>query len=151
MENHGRLLAYDISQKRLAQLPRRAERAGANVSTLDQKNLAMLRGACDLVLVDAPCSGSGAWRRNPDAKWRLTPEDLKGLTQTQQNLLTQAQELTAENGRIAYVTCSLFECENTEIVSAFLKSKGRFRLTKSRQFTPLDGADGFYVAILQSG
>lgn len=150
MKNQGRLLAYDFSQKRLAQLPPRANRAGAMISTITQKDLSGLQGACDLVLVDAPCSGSGAWRRNPDAKWRLTQEDLNALTQTQQKLLAQAQQLTTKGGRIAYVTCSLFDQENLDIVKAFEQSQDRFQMSQSRQFTTLDGADGFYVAILRS-
>lgn len=150
MQNHGRLLAYDISQKRLAQLKPRADRAAAKVSMLDQQDLAGLQGTCDLVLIDAPCSGSGAWRRNPDAKWRLTPTALDTLKQTQFDLLTQAQDLVSETGRIAYATCSIFDVENTAIASEFEKSQDRFRLAEDRQFTPLDGADGFYAAIFQS-
>ncbi|MEM7057180.1 MAG: RsmB/NOP family class I SAM-dependent RNA methyltransferase [Pseudomonadota bacterium] len=149
MANTGRLMAYDISQRRLAQLAPRADRAGAKVTMLTPVRLKDQYGACDLVLVDAPCSGSGAWRRNPDAKWRLTPDALDELTRAQQSLLRQAANLTSENGRIAYITCSMFQVENTQVVEGFLQSQGRFRLAQSRHFTPLDGADGFYVAVLQ--
>lgn len=149
MRNQGRLMAYDVSQKRLAQLPVRAKRAGARITLLSRNDLQSLENSCDLVLVDAPCSGSGAWRRNPDAKWRLTQDALDGLTETQGALLDQAADLTAENGRIAYVTCSLFDCENSAITSGFLVRDTRFELVSQRQFTPLDGADGFFVGILQ--
>ena len=146
MANQGRLIAYDISPGRLAALTPRADRAGARIETLSKRDLETLQGACDLVLVDAPCSGSGAWRRNPDAKWRLTPNRLQDLTNVQLSLLLQAADLTAPKGRIAYVTCSLLETENTVVVDSFLRLNANYRLADQSAFTPLDGTDGFFIA-----
>ena len=146
MANQGRLMAYDISPDRLAALTPRADRAGARIETLSKGDLETFQGACDLVLVDAPCSGSGAWRRNPDAKWQFTPNRLQDLTNIQQSLLSQAADLTAPKGRIAYVTCSLLSIENTDAVDSFLRQNASYRLVDQTAFTPLDGTDGFFIA-----
>jgi len=100
------------------------------------------------VMTDVPCSGSGAWRRNPDAKWRLTPERLATLIETQDAVLDQAAGLVVAGGMIAYMTCSLFTCENADRIDAFLHRHPGWRIVNLRQITPLEGADGFFCAIL---
>ena len=151
MENQGQIIAHDSAPQRIAGLPERADRAGAKISTITTAALGTLSGQCDLVVVDAPCSGSGAWRRNPDAKWRLTADRLTELNRIQSDVLDTAVRMIRPRGRIAYITCSMFAVENTEIVNDFLARHPGFSLTRNRQFTHLDGADGFYVAILRQG
>jgi len=149
MRHRGRLFAHDAAPARLAQLAPRAERAGIAVETLGPD--AALPGGCDLVLVDAPCSGSGAWARNPDAKWRLTPEGLAALTATQDALLDRALGCLAPGGRLVYATCSLMAAENGARIDAFLARHPGFVLRDRRQWTPLDGGDGFFAAVLARG
>ena len=115
----ARIYAYDISLKRMAAIPERAERAGVEIELLTKDDLAQMAGKADLVFLDAPCSGSGAWRRNPDAKWRLTPERLSELTRMQSELLYQATGLCRPGGRIVYGTCSILRAENQMQTEAF--------------------------------
>lgn len=147
MAGQGRLIAHDSSPERLAQLPDRAARAGAQVVRVAPGETAALAGRCDVVLVDAPCSGSGAWRRNADAKWRLTPAGLEALSALQTQVLAQAARAVRPGGRLVYATCSMLDCENAARAAAFLASHPEF-CTESppRQLTPADGGDGFFVA-----
>lgn len=146
MGGRGRLMAYDIAPTRLVPLSERAERAGARVEMLGPDDLLGLVGVCDLVLVDAPCSGSGAWRRNPDARWRLTRARLDELCATQAALIDQAARLAAPRGRVVYATCSMFACENDERIDGFLAQAPNWCATGRLRLTPLDGGDGFYAA-----
>ncbi len=148
MNGHGRLYAHDIAPQRIAALPQRAERAGAAVKIVETATLARLEGACDLVFVDAPCSGSGAWRRNPDSKWRLRPADLDRLATTQDDLIHQATRFLAPGGRIVYATCSILSRENDARVESFLRRCGRRRLLRRLVLAPPDGGDGFYAAVV---
>ena len=161
------ILATDSNRARLSKLAPRAERAGAAIDTrllsppreLDE--LADWREAADLVLVDAPCSGSGTWRRNPEGRWRLTPERLDRIVETQWRLLGIAADLVKPGGRLVYAVCSLLSREGAGQISAFLdghsswisedpaiaggRSDGAGRL-----LTPgHDGTDGFFVARLK--
>jgi 16S rRNA (cytosine967-C5)-methyltransferase len=148
----GRLLAHDVAPRRLAQIAARAKRAGAPITVLTPGAVEALTAACDLVLVDAPCSGAGAWARNPDAKWRLTPETLAELTQTQDAVLAEAAVCVRPGGRLLYATCSLLPVENEARVAAFLQSAGGaagFGVETVRRWTPDAGADGFFAAILR--
>jgi 16S rRNA (cytosine967-C5)-methyltransferase len=125
MQNHGQIYATDSDKRRLAPIHARVARAGArNVQILTPKGvgdvLADLRGRADRVLIDAPCTGIGAWRRNPDAKWRMRPGALEIRTQEQAVLLDQAAGLLKPGGHIVYVTCSLLKEENNDQVRGFL-------------------------------
>ena len=151
MAGRGRLFAHDVAAQRIAALPERALRAGAAVEIVDTFALARLHGACDLVFVDAPCSGSGAWRRNPDSKWRLRPADLQRLIATQDELLLQAATLLAPGGRIVYATCSILPRENDARVESFLRRSDRLTVQRCLALTPLDGGDGFYAALIGHG
>jgi len=148
MENRGRLVAHDSEPQRLAQLGPRAARAGATVAAVEPGGTGALASACDLVLVDAPCSGSGAWARNPDAKWRLTPERLSDLTRLQDAVLADAALAVRPGGRLVYATCSLLPAENAETVARFLAANPDFAEAGRRSWTPLDGGDGFFAAML---
>jgi len=135
--------AHDALIGRMADLPERARRAGARIVTVADPH-----GPYDLVLCDVPCSGSGAWRRQPEAKWRLTPDRLEELRRIQAEILDRAAPLVASGGVLAYATCSLLAAENTEQVRNFEARTQGWRCLSHRQFTPLDGADGLFIAQL---
>ena len=150
MEGRGRLHAHDIAPRRLAQLDERARRAGVEVTLHEpgqgRSPTAALAGRCDLVFVDAPCSGSGAWRRNPDAKWRLTAGQLAAYVQTQDTILAEAAAAVRPGGRLIYATCSMLRVENEERLGAFLAAHANFRARRAPLvLTPLDGGDGFFA------
>ena len=137
--------AYDISSARMGDLSVRAKRAGARVTIL--KDPAM-SAPYDLILVDAPCSGSGSWRRDPQGKWALTAARLAALVQVQADILQRAVGLLAPDGVLAYVTCSLLSEENEAQVAGFVARHLGFPVTHQRRFSPLEGGDGFFVTLL---
>ena len=118
--------AYDIDPKRMTDIPRRAALAGAQIALLARKDLRAFADTADLVFVDAPCSGSGAWARNPDAKWATRPARLERLAAAQDDALDGAARCVRPGGRLIYATCSLFAQENQERVAAFLKRRPDF-------------------------
>jgi 16S rRNA (cytosine967-C5)-methyltransferase len=127
MHNEGRLLAFDISAERLESARHRIDRAGASMITthlVDQPPEVV----ADRVLVDAPCSGSGAWRRNPAAKWRTSPATIAEFAQRQADILDTAAHAVRPGGVLLYATCSLFRAENHDQVDAFLRRHRDFRL-----------------------
>ncbi|RRH72623.1 RsmB/NOP family class I SAM-dependent RNA methyltransferase [Falsigemmobacter faecalis] len=138
--------AHDISFARMSDLPARAERARAEITLVET---AALSGDYDLVLADAPCSGSGAWRRQPEARWRLDAAGLARLTALQAEVLASAAAHVAPGGRLAYATCSLLEAENGAQIAAFLAANPGYRLLHELRLTPAEGGDGFYMALLQ--
>jgi 16S rRNA (cytosine967-C5)-methyltransferase len=146
MRGEGRLLAWDANRRRMADLPERARRAGAAVRVLEDDELAALKPVCDLVLVDAPCSGTGAWRRKPEGKWRLTPEELAGYPPLQDAILYAASAKLKPGGRLVYATCSLLARENEARAAAFAARHPDWRPDGERRLSPLDGGDGFFVA-----
>jgi 16S rRNA (cytosine967-C5)-methyltransferase len=167
MSDRGEILACDIDRSRLSRLAPRAARAGASIietRLLDPGReagaLADWRDRGDVVLVDAPCSGTGTWRRNPEARWRLTPERLDRLVTTQRTLLDIAATLVQPDGAMVYVVCSLLDAEGAGQVDAFLTRHPGWRAEPldlpagrshgaGRRLTPAhDGTDGFFVARL---
>ncbi|MEM7508707.1 MAG: RsmB/NOP family class I SAM-dependent RNA methyltransferase [Pseudomonadota bacterium] len=150
MQNRGRLFAYDAAPQRLAQIAPRAARAGARITCLDDAGLQDLAGSCDLVFVDAPCSGTGAWRRTPEAKWALTPSRLDELTALQANILMQARRFLRPGGRMIYATCSLLNLENEARIDAFLEQHPHFRPGESLSLTDLAQGDGFFAQVLRN-
>jgi 16S rRNA (cytosine967-C5)-methyltransferase len=134
----------------MVDLPARAARAGARIRLADGAGLARA-APFDLVLCDVPCSGSGAWRRSPEAKWALTQARLDELTAMQDAILDRAAPLVAAGGTLAYVTCSLLEVENADRIAAFLARTPGWQVVARRRLTPLDGGDGFYMAHLTRG
>jgi 16S rRNA (cytosine967-C5)-methyltransferase len=125
MQNKGQIYSTDDDKRRLAPIHDRLKRSGArNVQVRTPKSvggeLDDLKGRIDLVLIDAPCTGTGAWRRNPDAKWRMRPGALEQRQKEQAEVLDRAVPLLKAGGRIAYITCSLLEEENADQVRAFL-------------------------------
>jgi len=167
IDNEGVLVAADTDRGRLSRLAPRAERAGALVSETVLLNpareleaLAAWMGRADAVLVDAPCSGSGTWRRNPEARWRLTEPGLERLVALQRRLLDVAAELVRPGGRLVYVTCSLLDEEGPDQAEAFLAAHPGWtvdppqlplghRRGPGTRLTPFrDGTDGFFIARL---
>ncbi|HGG06518.1 MAG TPA: RsmB/NOP family class I SAM-dependent RNA methyltransferase [Aliiroseovarius sp.] len=142
------LYAHDANPARLRDLPKRAARAGADLTIVDRTG-AGAAAPFDIVLADVPCSGSGAWRRSPDAKWDLTAEKLDELCAIQAGILDEIVDLTAPDGMIAYATCSLLEVENQAQTSAFLARHPEWKLVDEMRLTPLEQGDGFYLALLK--
>jgi 16S rRNA (cytosine967-C5)-methyltransferase len=176
MENRGQIYASDLDSRRLAPIHPRLARAGArNVQVRTPQTgsdvLADLDGRIDLVLVDAPCTGTGTWRRNPDSKWRVRPGSLEIRRREQATVLDRAARLARPGGRIAYVTCSVLPEENDEAVASLCEREphmavldpaevvarsglpldpGRLRTAHGLQLSPHRTAtDGFYISILE--
>jgi 16S rRNA (cytosine967-C5)-methyltransferase len=145
MQGRGRLIAHDRDARRLRDLPARAARAGAAVEIVPTEGLASLAGTCDLVFVDAPCSGSGSWRRDPGGKWRLTPERLAALTGIQAAILADAARCLRPGGRLAYATCSVLDAENRQGARHFGRPP-----SASLRLTPAAGTDGFFCGVWTS-
>ncbi len=143
----ARVIAHDALLRRMADLTVRAERAGVSIAQATTAELPGL-GAFDVVLTDVPCSGSGTWRRDPEAKWRLTPQALEDLIKTQAQILDEAAILVAPTGRLIYMTCSLFEAENEAQIIAFLERNSGWTCAAQRVDTPLTASDGFFTAEL---
>jgi len=142
MQGHGKIVAHDISKRSLQELQKRARRAGASIETTLYP-----KGEFSHVVVDAPCSGSGTWRRCPDAKLKLTQQQVKNLVKLQAEILDQAARFVAPNGKLHYMTCSLFEQENQLQMRSFLKTHMNFRLLHHQQWTPaVTHTDGFFLA-----
>ncbi|MEM9709415.1 MAG: RsmB/NOP family class I SAM-dependent RNA methyltransferase [Pseudomonadota bacterium] len=138
--------AYDAIPARLDDLAPRAKRAAANIRILRHDDA--LAPPYDLVVADVPCSGSGAWRRQPEAKWNLTPERLTALESLQSDILDEAALQTAKGGRLAYITCSLLSTENETQIEKFLARKSGWTCRELRRISPLAGGDGFFFSVL---
>ena len=156
MKNSGRLYAFDVSARRLEKLKPRLARSGlSNVHPIcldaaHTTKLKRLAGKMDRVLVDAPCSGLGTLRRNPDLKWRQTPEAVAELTTRQSEILATAAKLVRPGGHLLYATCSLLPEENEDIAQGFLGAHSGWRLLEEQRFLPHTHAtDGFYAALMQ--
>lgn len=143
----GRFTAHDVAFERMTDLPVRAARAGVRIGLARTADLKP--GSQDLVLVDAPCSGSGTWRRTPDAKWRLTPERLAELCVLQARILDEAMTFARSGGILVYMTCSLLRAENEDQLAAFHARHLRAELLDQRRFSPLTGGDGFFLAVMR--
>lgn len=156
MENKGQLIALDIFPEKLYELKRRVKRAGAfNIETRaieSSKVVKKLYGKADRVLIDAPCSGLGVLKRNPDTKWKLTPEKLEKVQQTQLEILKQYSRIVNPKGKMVYATCSILPSENQHQIKAFLESEQgkNFKLEKEQTiFAHKSNFDGFYMALLK--
>jgi 16S rRNA (cytosine967-C5)-methyltransferase len=143
------VIAHDAEPARMADLPARAARAGDPIRRVATEEITA-HGPFDLVVADVPCSGSGAWRRQAEAKWRLTEPELARLGRLQGEILTRAASHVRPGGALAYVTCSLLDEENAARVDAFLAAaQGRWACERQHRFTPLDGGDGMFLALLR--
>jgi 16S rRNA (cytosine967-C5)-methyltransferase len=172
MGSQGRIYAFDVSEKRLSQLKPRLKRSGLSnlhpqvIHTENDLKVKRLAGKIDRVLVDAPCSGLGTLRRNPDMKWRQNADSVTELMQKQRAILAAASRLPKPGGRLVYATCSILPEENEAAVEAFLATHPDFRLLNAaevlaEQHIPLDtgkylrltphvhGTDGFFAAAME--
>nr|WP_306266873.1 RsmB/NOP family class I SAM-dependent RNA methyltransferase [Pararhizobium sp. IMCC3301] len=175
MKNTGKLYAYDNDRNRQSGIFERLQRAGADQTIVlkpDDGRLADLLGGCDRVVVDAPCTGSGTWRRKPDAKWRLTEKQLQARQEEQQIVLEEAAPFVRQEGFLIYMTCSVLAAENEDSVAGFLNGNPAFELVSAGEvwqdiygfdkpqpwsadmmsitLTPASTAtDGFYFAVMQ--
>jgi len=146
IKGQGAVVAHDIATVRMNDLPARAARAGARISIASPGHRELLVDSFDLVFVDAPCSGTGSWRRTPDAKWRFTPDDLENLISIQAEVLNKAATYVKAGGVLCYATCSFLAQENMDQIEAFLAASPEFSLEDSRLFTPIEIGDGFFAA-----
>lgn len=175
MQSQGKIQAFDINARRMRDIKSRSRRATTDIieplvisgNDSDIELLEPLIAQIPRVFVDAPCSGSGTWRRQPDQKWNLTAERLDELTALQQDILSRASMLVAPGGRLIYATCSIFNAENEIQVEAFLKQHPDYKIVpvsklwtevglsgsydaEFLKLTPLDfGSDGFFTAVLE--
>ena len=175
MQNKGQLYAFDADRLRLAPIHERLKRAGVrNIQVRDPASSTLddLEGQMDLVFIDAPCTGTGVWRRRPDSKWRLTEKALNDRIEDQRTVLQRACRYVKPGGRLAYVTCSLLPQENQQQIDWFLNENTGYSLVSLSDswrelvpskpqpkyatlrgemlFTPAStGTDGFFVALLK--
>lgn len=154
MENKGQLIATDIYESKLKKLKKRARRGGVhNVTTKSidsSKVMKKMKGTADRVLIDAPCSGIGVLRRNPDSKWKLQPEFVENIKKTQAEILESYSALVKDGGKLVYATCSVLPSENEDQVKLFLKNHPEFKFIKDNKVSVhKSGFDGFYMALLE--
>lgn len=141
------VFAHDKNPQRMKDLPQRAERADCHIRVLSASDVEA-HAPYDLVLCDVPCSGSGAWRRTPDAKWAFTAEKLQALHRTQSEILNAAAQITKPGGVLAYATCSVLKSENEEAIAAFIKAHPTWSCTFQQRFDIDASGDGFFTAHL---
>ena len=154
-ENKGQIIAMDIFKNKLFELKRRAKRNNAfNIETRlieNNKSTKRLHGKIDRLLIDAPCSGLGVLRRNPDSKWKLSQNFLDKIKDTQQEILKRYSPMLKENGKLVYATCSILPSENELQIKRFLKTEQgkKFKVEDEKKISPAQsGFDGFYMARL---
>ncbi len=154
-ENKGQIIAMDIFKNKLFELKRRAKRNNAfNIETRlieNNKSIKRLHGKIDRLLIDAPCSGLGVLRRNPDSKWKLSQNFLDKIKDTQQEILKRYSPMLKENGKLVYATCSILPSENELQIKRFLKTEQgkKFKVEDEKKISPAQsGFDGFYMARL---
>lgn len=152
MKNKGQIIALDIYEWKLAELKRRAKRAGAhNIEARfieDNKVIKRLHEKADRVLIDAPCSGLGVLKRNPDSKWKIDQDFIDRIKKEQQQILQDYSKMLKKGGKMVYATCSILPSENNEQVETFLQENEGFKLLKEEKVMPSEGFDGFYMALI---
>ena len=153
MKNKGQIIALDIYEWKLAELKRRAKRAGSfNIETRfieDNKVIKRLHNTADRLLIDAPCSGLGVLKRNPDSKWKIDEDFINRIKTEQENILQNYSKILKKGGKMVYATCSILPSENGEQVRKFLAENTEFALVKEENIMPSDGYDGFYMALIE--
>jgi 16S rRNA (cytosine967-C5)-methyltransferase len=153
MQNKGRIVAMDTEGWKLDELKKRAKRAGANNIEAkvieNSKTIKRLASSADRLLLDVPCSGLGVLKRNPDAKWKLSPDYISKVKTIQQQILSEYATLVKPGGMLVYSTCSILPSENEEQVKQFLASNPAYELVDENHCWPSDGFDGFYMALIK--
>ena len=168
MKNKGQIYAFDINESRLKELKVRAKRSKHHIfqsHVLTVKNrdsiLGEFKGKMDRVILDVPCTGTGTWRRNPESRWRISPESVESYIRTQRGLMDEAWEMVKPGGRVAYMTCSILKGENELQIEQFIEGHGDAKLIPIKKqgieamegtllLSPFSrGTDGFFVVILE--
>ena len=156
MDNKGQIIAMDFYESKLKKLKVRARRNGVHnieLKTIDStKPIKKLHGKADRLLIDAPCSGLGVLRRNPDAKWKLEPQFIDRIKNTQKEVLRDYSKMVKNGGKMVYATCSILPSENENQIDNFLTSEEgkEFTLVKDKNvLAHTSGFDGFYMALLE--
>jgi 16S rRNA (cytosine967-C5)-methyltransferase len=152
LQNKGQLLAMDVEERKLEELQRRAKRAAATIETKvisSEKTISALEGKADRLLLDVPCSGLGVLKRNPDAKWKLSPQAIEEVKQKQKQILREYSRMVKPGGLMVYATCSILPSENEEQVKHFLEGNKSFDLVKEKTIYPSEGFDGFYLCLMK--
>lgn len=155
MNNKGNITALDVEEEKLYQLAKRAKRAAVSIiktqTITSSDTIKNLYDTADRLLLDVPCSGLGTLKRSPHIKWRLTPDFLEQIKQTQQHILQTYTPICKKGGQLVYATCSILPSENQRQVQTFLASEAgsAFQLLKEKQILPNEGFDGFYMALLK--
>ena len=149
MNNKGLIWAYDITTKKLFELTKRASRAHIDIIEI-KTQLPPPTKQFDYVVVDAPCSGCGTWRRNPHLRWQLTEKQLNHIVLSQTDILNRAEAYVKANGLLAYITCSLTLDENENQVELFLKTHPNYRIIKQKRYSPWrTDTDGFFLCLMK--
>lgn len=154
MQNKGRIISLDIFEWKLKELKRRAKRAGVSIIETrlieSSKTIKKLAGSADRVLIDAPCSGLGILKRNPDIKWKLSIESLDSIKKEQAKIISDYSVMVKPGGKLIYVTCSILPSENEKVVDHFLSEHPNFKKVKEKKIMPSEsGFDGFYMAMVE--
>ena len=156
MKNQGHILSMDVQPQKLKDLSERVFKAGVEIvrtKTIESnKTIEKLKNQFERVLLDVPCSGFGVLKRNPDSKWKSSPQELEGLIKLQRDILCQYTQMCKQDGLVVYATCSIFKAENEEQIKWFLNSKqgvGWQLLSEHRIWPDVHGCDGFYAAVLK--
>lgn len=154
MKNKGRIVAMDVEQWKLDELQKRARRAGvSNMETRfieSSKTIKRLENSADRLLLDVPCSGLGVLKRNPDAKWKLSPDFIDKVKTLQQHILNDYCQMLKPGGLMVYSTCSILSSENEKQVQQFMKQQeGKFEILEEKRSWPSEGFDGFYMALMK--
>ncbi len=154
MKNKGRIIGMDVEKWKLDELQKRARRAGvSNLETRiieSSKTIKRLENTADRLLLDVPCSGLGVLKRNPDAKWKLSPEFITEVKALQQHILQDYGNILKKGGLMVYSTCSILPAENEEQIEIFLsKNKDGFEFIEEQYSWPSAGFDGFYMALIR--
>lgn len=152
MDNSGQMISMDVEARKLAELEKRAKRQGVDIIQTRLVNVAALKelhNSADRLLLDVPCSGTGVIKRKPDTKWKLKPEYLENVLQTQAEILRSYSGMLKSGGKMVYATCSILPSENQWQVQAFLDEAPDFQLIHQESIVPTHGSDGYFMALLQ--
>lgn len=153
MKNTGKIISMDVEERKLVELKRRADRAGADIIQTQLINISTinkLKDSADRLLLDVPCSGLGVLKRTPDAKWKLSLAFIEQIKKVQQEIISTYSQMLKPGGIMVYATCSILPDENQNQVEQFLnKSKGAFEFIEDRKVLPSEGFDGFYMAAIR--
>ena len=153
MKNKGKIISMDVEERKLVELKKRANRAGASIietRLINATTINKLKNTADRLLLDVPCSGFGVIRRNPDAKWKLNLDFIEQIKKTQQEIICNYSQMLKPGGIMVYATCSILPSENQNQVQQFLdKNKNVFEFIEDRKVLPSEGFDGFYMAAIK--